>query len=84
MSKQLSIRLDDDVHRELEGDAKGKGVGLATYLRDLATVHAKEIRRARIRAESRRVGEIYRTSNEARELYDTWGAPDPGVFDSPK
>lgn len=84
MSKQLSIRLDDDVHRELEVSARGRGVGLATYLRDLASAHAKEIRRARIRAESRRVGEHYRTRPEARELYDTWGAPDPGVFDCPK
>ncbi len=84
MSKQLSIRLDDDVHRELEADAREHGVGLATYLRDLAAAHAKEIRRTRVRQESRRVGALYRTQNEARELYDTWGSPDPGVFDSPK
>ncbi len=83
MSKQLSIRLDDDVHRELEEDARGRGIGLATYLRDLAAAHAKEIRRARIRAESRRVGELYRARSEARDLYDTWGAPDPSVVDSP-
>jgi hypothetical protein len=84
MSKQLSIRLDDEVHRELEQDAKEHGVGLATYLRDMAAAYAKEIRRARIRAESQRVGELYRNQAETREFYDTWGSPDPGVFDSPR
>ncbi len=82
MSKQLSIRLDDDVHRELEAEARGHGVGLATYLRDLAAAHAKQVRRARIREESRRVGQLYHARNEAHELYDTWGTPDPDVFDT--
>jgi hypothetical protein len=84
MSKQLSLRLDADVHRVLEAEAKERGVGLATYLRDLATAHAREIRRARVREESQRVGELYRTQQEAREFYDTWGSPDPRVFDSPQ
>ena len=84
MSKQLSIRLDDDVHRELEEEARGRGVGLATYIRDLAAAQAREIRRVRIRAESSRVGELYRAQAEVREFYDTWGTPDPAVFDSPK
>jgi hypothetical protein len=82
MARQLSIRLDDSVHRELEQDARAQGVGLATYLRDLAASHAQEVRRARIRAESQRVGELYRARTDVREFYDTWGAPDPEVFDS--
>jgi predicted transcriptional regulator len=82
MSRQLSIRLDDEVHRELEEDARVRGVGLATYLRDLAAAHAKEVRRARIRAESQRVGELYHARTDVRDFYDTWGAPDPDVFNS--
>jgi predicted DNA-binding protein len=71
MSKQLSIRLDDAVHQELEADARARGVGLSTYLRDLAAEHARDVRRARIRAESERVGKLYRTSAQARDFYDS-------------
>jgi GNAT superfamily N-acetyltransferase len=78
MSKQLSIRLDDNVHRELETAARAQGVGIATYLRDLAANQAKQVRRLRIRAESARVGALYAAGQpEAREFYDAWGAPDP-------
>lgn len=77
----MSIRLDDGVHQELEADAKAHGVGLATYLRALAAAHAKELRRLRIRAESSRAGELYRTRADAQLFYDTIGSPDPGVLD---
>ena len=80
MSKQLSIRLDDDVHRELSTEARHRGVGLATYLRDLAATDARAVRQARIREESRHVGEAYRTNEEARVFYDQTGSPDPDAL----
>jgi hypothetical protein len=33
----ISIRLDDEVRDELEAQARSRGIGLATLLRDLAT-----------------------------------------------
>ena len=72
--------MDDEVHRELDEDARARGVGLATYLRDLAAARAKAVRGARIRAESRRVGQLYRERAEVSEFYDTWGAPDRDIL----
>jgi hypothetical protein len=46
MGVPISIRLDDDVRSELEAQARARGVGLATLLRDLATEAAREGRRA--------------------------------------
>jgi hypothetical protein len=43
----ISIRLDDDVRDELEVQARSRGIGVATLLRDLATGAAREARRAR-------------------------------------
>jgi len=74
-SPPISIRLDDDVRGTLESDAAEHGVGLATYLRDLATERARAVRKAQIRAESRLVGELVRTDPEARAFYEFWGTP---------
>jgi len=84
MSKQLSIRLDDDVHRELSTQARHRGVGLATYLRDLAAADARAARQARIREESRHVGDLYRTNAEARAFYDENGSPDSDALAGPR
>lgn len=81
MSKQLSIRLDDAVHRELADQARLRGVGLATYLRDLANADARSVRQVRIREESRLVGARYAVDPEARAFYDATGTPDPRLFD---
>ena len=64
----------------LERDAAAHGVGLATYLRDLATVRAHEVRKAAIRSASKRLGERVLASREAAEFYDEIGssAPDLG------
>lgn len=77
MSIQMSIRLDEAVHQELEADAKAQGIGLATYLRALAAAHAKEVRRTRIRAESSRVGALYHHRTDVQEFYDATGSSDP-------
>jgi hypothetical protein len=75
MGAPISIRLDDDVRLELEAQARSRGVGLATLLRDLATRAAREAQRARIREESAAVARYVRSSAEAQEFYRDWGTP---------
>lgn len=55
MGHPVSVRLDDDIQATLEEAAKGRGIGLSTYLRELAAGEAKRLRRDRIRAQSRAV-----------------------------
>jgi GNAT superfamily N-acetyltransferase len=75
MSAPISIRLDDDVRNELEAQARARGIGLATLLRDLATEAAREARRARIRHASAAVGAHVATSAEGQAFYEEWGTP---------
>lgn len=75
MSVPISIRLDDDVRDELEAEARSRGIGLATLLRDLATEAAREARRTRIRKASAAVGEHVANSAEGRAFYEEWGTP---------
>jgi hypothetical protein len=75
MSAPISIRLDDDVRNELEAQARARGIGLATLLRDLATEAAREARRARIRQASAAVGAHVATSAEGQAFYEDWGTP---------
>jgi uncharacterized protein (DUF1778 family) len=72
MAARISIRLDDDVRATLEAAAKEHGIGLATYLRNIATDRAKLLRKTKVREESRRVAERNRDDPDAREFYDFW------------
>jgi hypothetical protein len=56
MPLRISIRLDDETRRTLATEARARGIGLATYLREIATVAARRLRRERIREQSRAVG----------------------------
>jgi predicted transcriptional regulator len=73
MSAPISIRLDADVRETLEAEARAQGVGLATYLRQLAATAA---RRSRIRAGSAAVARHVATDQSARDFMDDWGTPD--------
>ena len=75
MANPISIRLDDDVREILEEDAAEQHVGLGTYLRQLASAHAKALWKTRVRAESKRIGELYAVDPKAREFYDELGTP---------
>ena len=75
MGVPISIRLDDDVRDELEAEARARGIGLATLLRDLASAAAREARRRRIRAASEAVAAHVAGSAEARDFYAAWGTP---------
>jgi GNAT superfamily N-acetyltransferase len=75
MGVPISIRLDDDVRDELEAQARARGIGLATLLRDVATKAAREARRARIQKASEAIGERVAASSAARAFYDEVGTP---------
>jgi RNA-splicing ligase RtcB len=75
MASPLSIRFDDNVLVTLDGGAKACGIGLATYLLDLATAEARRIRRERIREQSRQVAAYVAASPEAQEFLADWGTP---------
>ena len=76
MSAPISIRLDPDVRETLEAEAKAQGVGLASYLRQLAAKTARDVRRARIRADSAAVARHIAENQAAREFMEDWGTPD--------
>lgn len=75
MGVPISIRLDDDVRTELEAQARARGIGLATLLRDLATDAAREARRARIRQASAAIGAHVAASPDGHAFYEAWGTP---------
>lgn len=75
MGLPISIRLDDDVRDELEAQARSRGIGLATLLRDLATEAAREARRTRVREASAAVGAHVATSAPGQAFYEDWGTP---------
>ena len=78
MPKPLSLRLDEGDQITLESAAKQRGVGLSTYLRQLAAEEAKRLRRERIRQQSANVAAFLSQSPAAQDFYADWGslAPD--------
>lgn len=79
MGAPISVRLDDDVRDALEAEARARGIGLATLLRNLATDAAHQAKRARIRAASSAVATYVSTSREGQAFYDAWGTPDADI-----
>lgn len=75
MTSPISVRLDDEVRATLEAEAKDQGIGLATYLRQLAAQAAREVRRKRIREGTAKVARHIAESPEAREFAEFWGTP---------
>jgi predicted transcriptional regulator len=75
MAAPVSIRLDDDVRETLEAEARARHIGLSTYLRQIAIETAARLRRERIRAQSRAVGEYVAESGDAAAFYTDWGTP---------
>jgi predicted transcriptional regulator len=75
MSAPVSIRLDDDVRKTLEAEARARNIGLATLLRQIAADAARQAKRKRIREQSEAVGKYVASSSEAAEFYEFWGTP---------
>jgi GNAT superfamily N-acetyltransferase len=79
MGAPISIRLDDDIRAELESQARARGIGLATLLRDVATRAARDAQRARIRQSSEAIGHRVASDAEARAFYEEIGTPTPNA-----
>jgi hypothetical protein len=75
MAMPVSVRLDDDTRQTLEEEARSRRIGLSAYLREVATVEARRVRRERIRQQSKAVGAYVASSPDAREFYDDVGSP---------
>jgi predicted transcriptional regulator len=75
MAAPISVRLDDDVRKELEAQARARNIGLSTLLRDIAKEAARQAKRKRIREQSEAVGKYVATHPEAKEFYEFWGTP---------
>ena len=75
MTAPISVRLDDDVRRTLDAEARRRGIGLGTLLRQLAAEAAREVHRKRIHAQSEAVGRYVAANPEARDFYEFWGTP---------
>ena len=73
MNTPVSIRLNDDVRGTFEAEAKARGIGLSTLLREIAADAARDVRRARIRSESAAVGRCIAGDPDARAFLDTLG-----------
>ncbi len=76
MISPVSIRLDPAVRDTLENEAKRLGVGLSTYLRELAAAAARDVRWAEILAGSAAVARHVAGNAEARSFMNDWGTPD--------
>lgn len=59
----------------LEGAARERGIGLSSYLRELAAAEAKRVRRERVRAQSRAVAAYVASSPDAHAFHEDWGTP---------
>jgi hypothetical protein len=75
MAAPISIRLDDEVRKELEAEACARKIGLATLLRQIAAAAAREVKCKRIREESEAVGRYVAAHPDAKEFYEFWGTP---------
>ena len=75
MAAPISIRLDDEVRKTLETEARARQIGLATLLRQIAAEAARQVKRQRIREQSEAVGRYVASSPEAAEFFEFWGTP---------
>ena len=64
-----------DVRETLEAEAKTLGIGLASYLRQMAAKAARDATRARLRAGSAAVATHIAEDRSARNFMGEWGTP---------
>ena len=66
----VSVRVSDRAYAIYEAEASARGQRVGSLIRAAVEQGALALRRARIRAESARVAERYRTDPEVRAFYD--------------
>lgn len=66
----FSVRISDRAYAIYEAEAAARGQRPGQVIRAAIEREALALRRARIRAESERVAERYRTDPEVRRFYD--------------
>jgi hypothetical protein len=75
MTAPISIRPDESVRTTPESEAREHGNGRATYLRQLATDAAREVRRKNVRPQSAAMARQIAASPEARDFAEFRGTP---------
>ncbi|HYC02958.1 MAG TPA: hypothetical protein VED40_06675 [Azospirillaceae bacterium] len=74
MGRPVSVRLDERHQATLEEAARARGIGLSTYLRELAEKEADRVWREKVREQSRLIGEAVARDPEVRAFYEDWGS----------
>lgn len=75
MAETVTIRLRGEDRAALEHEARERGQGISTLLRDLAEAEARRLRRAAIRAEGQRVVDYVKVTPSAQRELDSLGTP---------
>lgn len=75
MGAPISVRLDAEVQKTLEDEARRRQIGLSKLLRQIAADAAWEVKRKRIREQSEAVAKYIASSPEAQEFFEDWGTP---------
>lgn len=75
MSKTVTIRLRTADRDILEAEARERGMGISTLMRDLAEAEARRLHRASIRAEGQRIVDYVRRSPGADAELSDLGTP---------
>ena len=75
MSSPVSVRLDDTTRELLEREARDRKIGLSALLREIATEAARDVRRKRIRAQTKVLAEYIAKNPEAKEFFEFRGTP---------
>ncbi len=75
MAATLTIRLEDRDRETLEAAARAQGVGLSSFVRDLAEAEARRLRRAAIRAGGERVVSYLAAGAAAAAELEEYGTP---------
>lgn len=78
MAETVTIRLRGDDRDTLEHEARERGLGLSTLLRDLAEAEARRLRRLAIRADGQDVVDHLKRSPAARRELEDLGTPQIG------
>jgi hypothetical protein len=76
MGRTLTIRLEDKDREILEEAAKEEGIGLSSFIRQLAAAEAKRLWTAKVRQEFEEIAKYIASNPEAQAEIEDWGSAD--------